>query len=528
MCNVSPDKRSTLVDRAINGLFWMLSGTGVQITLKFIVLIILARLLSPYEFGVVGAAMVIISFMMIFGQVGVGPALVQRPVLTRLHVRTGFTLSVCLAVALGCLVVLVSPLVAAFFRMPELESVMRVLALVIPITGLSIVAEALLQREMLFKKLARVEMLSVLFGYGVVGVVLAVAGLGVWALVGAYIAHAAAKTILLVSLTPRTLGFPIIRFVEARDLLCFGAGFSLGKVANLIASHADSVVVGRFLGAEALGSYGRGQQIVMTPATLFGTVVDKVLFPALATVQDHRERLSSAFLRALSISAALTLPLSAILVVLAPELVAVLLGAQWMAVVVPLQLLAAVLVFRMGSKMSDSLAKAAGAVHRRAWRQCVYAIVVFLSAYIGHFWGLPGIAAGVGFAVVLNYLLMLHLSRCLTSVTWPQVAAVYGRHVVAAVLVVTSTVALAEWLRGETGDPLLVLLLSMMPILIIYTAVVLFFPKVLGTDAAWLLGTLRTSLSGTRRAVRPTPKSTHSKTSSTAVQNMRFDDASNK
>jgi hypothetical protein len=169
-------------------------------------------------------------------------------------------------------------------------------------------------------------------------------------------------------------------------------------MSNCVALRADQLVVGRWLGAEALGIYGRAYCFVGMPANLFGTVVDRVIFPAMAVVQD-RQKLAEAYSRAVGLVALTTIPLSAVLFALAPEIVRILLGPHWDSVVTPFRILVTVLIFRTSYKMSDSLARATGAVYRRAWRQWLYAGAVFLGAWLGQFWGTAGVA---GVAALCN------------------------------------------------------------------------------------------------------------------------------
>jgi len=259
--------------------------------------------------------------------------------------------------------------------------------------------------------------LSYALGYGAVGIFLAYQGWGVWALVCASLSQAILFAILLVWAQPfpKSLGFDL----EAiKDLLFFGGGFTLAKIGNYFATQGDNLTVGKTLGASALGIYGRAYQFMVMPAGLFGNALDRALFPAMAKVQNDKNRLGKAYLTGVGLIALIAIPLSFMIVLLAKEIVMILLGDKWLDVVLPFQILGASLLFRMSYKMSESLARATGAVYRRAWRQFVYAALVLTGSYVGHFWGLPGVAIGVALALVVNFFLMAHLSLSLTDVKW--------------------------------------------------------------------------------------------------------------
>lgn len=443
--NAQGGRRASLTDRTISGMLWNMSGAMAQAALQLAIVSVLARLLAPEDFGLVGAAVVVIEFCQIFTQIGVGPAIVQRSDLREEHVRAGFTLSLLIGVVFGGLLYLAAPGLARFFRMENLSPVVRVLALGYPLAGPTVVAESLLLRHMQFRKLVTVEVLSHALSYGVVGILLAALGWGVWALVAAYVSQIGIRALGFFLVGSLGVGFSLDK-TALRHLLTYGVGFSLARIANYAAVQGDNVVVGRWLGAGALGIYGRAYCFVSMPANLFGTVVDRVIFPAMALVQNDRPKLAEAYARATALVAMITLPLSAVLFALAPEIVRMLLGPHWDSVIMPFRILVTVLVFRTSYKMSDSLTRATGAVYRRAWRQWLYAGAVFLGAGLGQFWGTPGVAVGVAAAIVLNFVLMLQLSLKLTGVSCLGLALVHLRH--ALVAIVLGTVA---WTCAHLG-----------------------------------------------------------------------------
>src|SRR3990172_3681802 len=146
--NQASDKNSNLdsqsmTDRTLRGFFWTSTGTGIQVLLRVAILAVMARLLTPSDFGLVAAASVLVSFSEIFSGFGMVPVMVQRPTLEVRHVRTGFTLSLLLGVLLAGLTWLLAPAIAGFFRMNELTPVLRVMVLVFPFHSASIISGSL-------------------------------------------------------------------------------------------------------------------------------------------------------------------------------------------------------------------------------------------------------------------------------------------------------------------------------------------------------------------------------------------------
>jgi PST family polysaccharide transporter len=421
--------------RAIGGLLWSSGAVATQALGQFAVLAVLARVLTLDDFGVATASLVIIGFARMATTEGfVGPAVTQRPGLTESHVRA----AVCLALVTGGLTTAVvwvlAPSMAQFMHKPALVDVTRALAAVLVLQSLSSVSQALLLRELDFRRVALAEIVSFVCGFAAVGTGLALAGAGVWALVGAYVSQSALQTVMLVAMRPVPAPWPVSR-PEAQEILTFGSGHTIARYLNYAALQADFLVVGRYLPAAALGAYGRAYQLATTPAVLLGGVVDKVIFPTLALRQADRARLAADYLRSVSLTVSLTAPIAALVVIVAPEVVRLLLGPGWDAVTLPLQILAATLTLRTGYKLSDALAKATGAVYARAWRQGIYAAAVLLGALATHQHGLPAVAAAVAAAITLNYFVMATLSLRLTGVSW---GAFLGAHLSGAVLAVAA------------------------------------------------------------------------------------------
>lgn len=478
----------------MGGLLWQFGGAGTKGVLQIGVLTILARLISPEDFGIVGAAMVVIGFSDLFSQFGVGPALVHQGTLRDQHVRVGFSITCLLSIMTAALVWLASSSVAAFFRMPDLEAVVVVLSLVFILKGLGVVAESLLQRELAFQKLATLEVISFALGYGVLATTLGFLGYGYWALVAGHIGQTAIQTVGLFGLRRHPVT-PSMDWGAARDLLYFGGGHTLAKVANFAALQGDNLVVGRALGAVALGIYGRAYQLLVIPAQLFGRVLDRVLFPTMASIQDDTRRLAAAYRRSVAAVALVAIPASGIMFLLAPEIVFVLLGDQWTEVILPLQVFAFGILFRTSYKISDSLARATGSVYRRAWRQWVYSAMVFAGALIGMRWGVAGVVGGVLGAIFGNFLLMAHLSLTVVQSSWREFALAHVPGLNLGLVLTLVATAVTIVLRAENAPPI-VILIAVAGVLLFAARILLgrYSRIFLGADGVWAFDLLARNL----------------------------------
>src|SRR3990172_1233928 len=493
--NQASDKNSNLdsqsiTDRTLRGFFWTSTGTGIQVLLQVAVLAVLARLLTPSDFGLVAAASVVVSFSEIFSWFGMAPVVVQRPTLEARHVRTGFTLSLLFGVLLAGLIWLLAPAIASSFRMNELTPVLRVMVLVFPFHSVSIISGSLLLRELRFRCLVRISVVSYALGYGVVGVSLAFMNFGVWALVGGSLAKSVLDSIILLLVQPHPKK-PQIDRDALKELLYFGGGFTIIRVFNYFALEGDNLVVGRWLGTGALGLYGRAYQLMAMPATLFGRVVDGVLFPVIAKMQNETERLATAYRRGVALTALLVLPASAIIFVLSPEIIQVLLGSKWSGVLIPFQVLTLGMYFRAGYKVGGVLALAKGAVYGSAWRQAVYAILVVVGAWVGQRFGITSVAIGVVLALVVFFLLLAQLSISLIQISWKEFITAHVPGVTLAAVAWAVSWGMANLMREIDLPAIAIILTTMIAVLFCVILLVYFIPMLsIGKDGMWWLQTL--------------------------------------
>jgi O-antigen/teichoic acid export membrane protein len=481
----APTAPRGLTHRALGGMLWTFSGSGVQLLVQLGTIMALGRLLTPTEFGLMGAAAVVVALSQIVSQIGVGPAIIQRRELRPTHIRVAITLSCTLGILLGAVVWFGAPALAKFYRMPEVEPVLRAVAFLFPLDGLNTVGKSLLTRELRFRLFVGLELAAYTVGYALVGILLAWLGYGVWALVIANLSQVGLRAIAMYFAVRHPLR-PSLDRQAAKDLLGFGFGHSMAQIGAALSQQGDNLVVGRWLGPEALGIYGRAYSLMVMPATAFGKIVNRVLFPVMSQVQDERKRLANAYERASAIVALISLPLSAFLWVLAPEFIAVMLGPSWTAVVLPFRLFTISLLFRTSSRISDVCTKAAGEVYWRALIQWAYAGMVVTAAIVGQRWGVGSVAVGVSIAMAINWLNMAQLSRKVTGLPWSRLARAHGPPVVLGLLVGIAAVPPAQLARAAHLGSLPTLMLAAVVVGIIAVMASMLRPELfLGQHGAW-------------------------------------------
>jgi len=411
---------ASLSGRTISAAKWRFAATVVQGGLQFAVGILLARLLEPDAFGVVAIAWVVLGFAMLVGDLGLGPAVIQRRDLTERHLRVAFTASVGMGAGLALILIALSPLSGVLLRGNGLLApVLCVQSLLFVLGGVGGTARSLLRRQLRFKGLFWTGTLSYVIGYAGVATGMALAGFGVWSLVWGAVMQALIDNVLVLALARHPVR-PLLARRELRELFGFGAGATLNNVVNFAARNGDNVIVGRWLGALALGLYGRAYNLMTLPLNYLGVATHQVLFPAMAEIQHDRERLGRVYLMSVQMTTLVAAPVMAGMIVAGPHMVTALYGPNWSGMVLPLQILCAAGIFRSVYHLAGAVTYASGQVYAELRKQVVYTVLVVAGGLAGTFWGVSGVAAGVNLAIVYMYFAMSGLALRIVARSWTE------------------------------------------------------------------------------------------------------------
>ena len=407
---------------------------------------ILARLLAPEDFGVVAAALTVIALFLMLKDGGVGAALIQQQQLTKKHIEAAFSFSVLLGVVLSVFLFLTAPLVADFYDEEGVTPLVRALSVMFLLRGIAAVPQALARRDMQFRALAIIDVMSYAAGTAIV-ITCAFLGLGAWALVVGYLVETLITTVWLVAIRPVKYTF-VPQVSAIRELLRFGAGHNLSLIAIYFANQGDNMVVGRVLGAAALGFYTRAYDLMRYPSVVFSNIAGSVLFSAFARMQESREQLGRAFRQATFGTTVVLAPLSASLVVLAPEFIAILLGDDWQAATVPFQIMALSMVPRTTFKIGETIARAAGTVYRIAILHVLYGAMVIGGAAFSVQWGILGVAVTTTIAVYVNFVLASWLGLHHCDLDWRGFIGAHLQPLLVTAAVLACVWPVAELARG--------------------------------------------------------------------------------
>jgi O-antigen/teichoic acid export membrane protein len=319
---------------------WLALAQVASRVSSLVVVAILARLLTPSDFGLIALTSLVVGLISTFGDTGLTSALIQRVEVTIEHFTSAFWLNGVAALALAVAGTLAARPIAILYGQPRLTLLLIGSMTILPIRAIGQVPDAILQRRLAFRQIAVIESASTMIA-GLVSVSAAVEGFGVWALVlqGVIIALVSSVAKFLVVDWRPTWYFSPSRI---REMLLFSAGVLGCALVNYIARNVDYALIGAFLGVRALGYYSLAYNLMLMPSTYIGGVVLRVMFPALSTLQADIERFRSVYLRMLRLVSTAVLPVVIGLGAVANVFVHTVYGEQWSPSVEVLQILTVV------------------------------------------------------------------------------------------------------------------------------------------------------------------------------------------
>lgn len=312
----------------LSSLFWrFLERSGAQ-GVTFIVSIILARLLEPGVYGIVALVTVFTIIMQVFVDSGMGNALIQKKDADDLDFSSVFFFNLAVCALLYILMFFAAPWIAAFYRMPELTPLVRVMSLTLIVSGVKNIQQAYVSRHLLFKKFFFATLCGTI-GAAVIGIWMAWRGYGVWALIVQHLFNSAIDTIILwvtVKWRPKRM----FSFQRLKGLLSFGWKLLASSLLDTVYKELRQLIIGKLYTSSALAFYNKGVQFPKLIVTNINSSIDSVLLPTMSKVQDNRERVRNMTRRAIKTSSYIMMPLMMGLAVCAEPLIKLILTEKWL------------------------------------------------------------------------------------------------------------------------------------------------------------------------------------------------------
>lgn len=381
-------------------LLWQGSASLAGQVISWFATLIVIRLLSPSDYGLMAMAGLSISFIMLIGDLGAGAVVIQAPALKRPQLQALFGVAL-LAYLLGAVVAFASaPVAAAFFAEPRLISIVRALSLSFVFAGLYAVPQALVLRTLEFDRKAKIDVLATLVS-SIIALTLALGGWGAWSLVGAVLAIHAFRAAAFQIVRP-CLFLPFPSFAVLRDMVHFGGLVTVDRILWFGYTNLDIAIAGRALGGALVGVYSVALTLASIPLDKVMSIVTQVSFSAFSRTQDDRESLRRGMLQALESVSLLGFPTFLGMATVAPEALAVFVGPKWAGAVVPFQILCLVLPFRALGLLFAPALFGTGRPRVAVENNAITLGCVAVALIVGVQWGVVGLCVGwlVGYVPV--------------------------------------------------------------------------------------------------------------------------------
>jgi O-antigen/teichoic acid export membrane protein len=376
---------------ATRGVKWTSVSQFGRQGMQFVTTAILAHLLSPADFGLLGMATVVTGFVALFKDLGTSAAIIHKKDISENLLSSIFWINVAFGFLAMVVLFFLSPLIAAFYKEPRVEPLLKALSLSFFASGLGILHQAVLERQLAFSKLAILEITATLIG-SVVGITAALLGCGTWSLVYQMLFVTIATTILLwrsSSWRPKL----IVSWHEIKTVSSYSMNLTGFNIFNYFARNADNLLIGKFLGAQELGYYSLAYRLMFYPLQSISGVIGRVMFPLYSQIQADHDRFRDVYLKIAAAISFITFPLMLVLLALTQPVIVTVFGSQWIPVVLLVKILIPV-------GMAQSIVTTVGMIYqskgRTDWmfRWGIFSgAIVTIGFVIGLQWGVIGVAA---------------------------------------------------------------------------------------------------------------------------------------
>ena len=393
----------TLREKAISGAFWSaIQKFGLSI-ISFLSNIVLARLLTPDDYGCIGmlSIFIIISNALIYG--GFISALIQKQETTDEDYHTVFIWNLAVSILLYLLLFVFSTSISSFYNDERLSIILRVQGIVLIINGLNAVQTTILRKNLLFDRLAKVNIIATI-GSVIVAIIIAIIGGGVWALVIQQIVYSCINSILLWT---KTNWHPCLCFSMSsfKGLFSYGCFLLLSDLMNSICDNIQGLIIGKKFSSSVMGYYSQAKKLEEVPTQSVSQMVAQVTFPIYAKIQDSKERLYNATKQTLLLMNYINIPMMCLLIVVARPLFIILYSEKWLSSVVYFQVLCLAGLVNCFQSVNYQVVSAVGRSKELFLWNFVKRGIGITLIIVGMRWGVIGILIGMVISFYFTYII---------------------------------------------------------------------------------------------------------------------------
>jgi teichuronic acid exporter len=373
----------------VSAMAWGISGQFAKLFLKFGVSILLARMLSPKEFGLVGMVTVIIALLTSFSELGLVTSIIQKKEVTQQELSSVFWVNCILGLFVSILFYLSANLISDFYHEPDLVNVVKVLSLNFFLNSLILTHNALLSKSLNFKRYELYTTIST-FVASFGAIALAYLNQGVWALVGLY-SFTSIMNFLVVWVFEKWRPSFVLKFSLVRNMLSFGFKVSLSSILNTLVSGLDTIIIGKYFSTVTLGLYSFSQNIINIPTATFSGVFARTLLPVMSRLQEDIHETKKTYKRSINMVNFFFIPAMLSVVVLADPIVRIFLGDKWVLAIPYLRMFAIIAIFYPVSAININVLLAQSRGGEFLKLTVLKKSLLLVALLVGLNWGIMGI-----------------------------------------------------------------------------------------------------------------------------------------
>ncbi len=402
-----------LKQKMVSGLFWSAIERFGQQGIQFVITIIIARILTPADYGLIGMITIFIGVSMSFIDSGFGQALIQRQNATRKDESTMFYFNILLGFMFFGILYFIAPLIAAFYKQPILIPITRVLALNLVINSFGLVQNALITKTIDFKRLTKISIISIFFS-GSVGILLAIKGFGVWSLIIQSLTGNIVKSILLWTMS-KWRPLMVFSMDSFKSLFSFGSKLLASGLLNQIFDNIYNLIIGKMYTPAALGYYTQAKRMQDIPVSNSLSILQRVTYPIYSTIQDDLVRLKSVYRKTIKIIVLINFPLMIGMIVCAQPLIKIFLTDKWLPAVPYLQLLCMIGLLLPLSSINLNILKVRGRTDIFFYLEVAKKLIIVITILITYKFGIYIMVFGQVCSSFIAHLLNIYYSGRLVN-----------------------------------------------------------------------------------------------------------------
>lgn len=478
-------KSNTIGQKTVKGIVWNGSSNLFNVALNFVITAVLARLISPSDFGLMAIILIVINFAGIIADFGISAAVIQKQDISNKQLSSLFYLNIVIGIILTVLLFFSAFFIAGFFGKTELIHLLQVISFSFILISPGQIFRTYLQKHLEFKTIFKVDTASLII-YGIFSIWFAFHGMGIWSLVYGFIIRQAFNSFLLSIYSSLRLTY-YFNFESIKNLLKFSSFVFADRIFNYFFRNLDNIIVGKFLGVEALGFYSLAYNLMLFPVSNIAQALMPVIFPAFSLVQSNNEKIRYGYLKAVKCISLVTFPLMTLLFLTTTEFISLAYGQKWLPAVPVIQVFCLVgAIQSIGTTVGTVLYAKGKSNISFIWS--IFASICFgISFFIGVNWGIIGVAMALTITSIILSPIIQHITNKLIDLSWSSFLKQFIVPILGSIFIIITDIT-TKFMIGQIYSILITFIILITAGALVYSVFIIFKEKHLLIELLGLLG----------------------------------------